>query len=433
MPQTEACLPRWQMAGKEPVMRLDNERESSNIEDRRGQGGGFGGGGGFPDGRGGIAGGGIGVVVVALIAMFFGVDPRMILGGADSGAPQPGYTQQAPVPQQARPPQQAGRAPSQSAARTPSTDDEQARFVSRVLASTEDVWTQEFRRAGRPYNPPTMVLYSGAVNSGCGSAQCGAGPFYCPADQKVYLDLSFFREMEQRLGAPGDFARAYVIAHEVGHHVQNVLGLLPRAQQAQARAGDRAEANEISVRVELMADCMAGLLGPAGRADARHPGAGRHRGGAGRRRRGGRRPPAAALARAGGAGKLHPWQQRPAGGLVPPRPAGRERPGLRRLRGALRTPRKISARFRGGPGLLLRPGKLRCVATAKPRRRLGGLRPRVGERLGRVRREAAGVGRGRSVAVGRDRGGSVVLREAGCRGLGRGEAVKWIAGLGGAI
>jgi predicted metalloprotease len=234
-------------------MRLDDQRESSNIEDRRG-GGGFGGlgGGGIRIGRGGVAGGGIGVVVIALIAMFFGVDPGAILGGG-APAPQPGYTEQrAPVPR----PQGA---PGQTAQRVPGNDDAQARFVSQILASTEDVWTAEFRRAGREYPAPQLVLFSGAVNSGCGAAQSGMGPFYCPADRKVYLDTSFFREMEQRLGAPGDFARAYVIAHEVGHHVQNVLGLLPRAQQAQQQAGDRVEANQIQVRVELMADCLAGF------------------------------------------------------------------------------------------------------------------------------------------------------------------------------
>jgi predicted metalloprotease len=226
-------------------MRLDDQRESSNLEDRRGQGGG-----GFRVGRGGLAaGGGIGAVVVALIAMFFGVDPGAILGGG--APPQPGYTEQrAPAP---RP------APGQTAQRVPGNDDAQARFVSQILASTEDVWTAEFRRAGRQYPAPQLVLFSGAVNSGCGAAQSGMGPFYCPADRKVYLDTSFFREMEQRLGAPGDFARAYVIAHEVGHHVQNVLGLLPRAQQAQQQAGDRAESNAIQVRVELMADCLAGF------------------------------------------------------------------------------------------------------------------------------------------------------------------------------
>ena len=213
-------------------MRMDDERESQNVEDRRGQ---RGGGGGFPGGR--IAGGGLGMVAVALIAMFLGVDPGQLIQALDGGAP----------PAQ----QQQGRPPD-------TTNDENARFVSRVLASTEDVWTAEFRRVGRTYEAPRLVLFSGATQSGCGPAQAAMGPFYCPNDRRVYIDLAFFREMERRLGAPGDFARAYVIAHEVGHHVQNALGILPRAQQMQQRAGER-EANAISVRVELMADCLAGF------------------------------------------------------------------------------------------------------------------------------------------------------------------------------
>nr|WP_207539277.1 neutral zinc metallopeptidase [Sabulicella rubraurantiaca] len=210
-------------------MRMDDERESQHIEDRRG--------GGFSMGRGGIAGGGIGVLVVAVLAMFMGVDPGVILSQLDGGAPP---SRQAP-------------------AERPPAEDAHARFVSRVLASTEDVWTAEFRRSGREYEAPRLVLFSGAVQSGCGGAQAAMGPFYCPLDKRVYIDLSFFRDMERRMGAGGDFAQAYVIAHEVGHHVQNVLGLLPRSQEAQRRAEDRAEANAISVRVELMADCLAGF------------------------------------------------------------------------------------------------------------------------------------------------------------------------------
>lgn len=219
-------------------MRMDNERESVNVEDRRG--GGYGGGGGISiGGAGGI--GGLGLVAVVVISLLFGVDPRVILGGLEGGTPTSGYQETQ---------QRQGQAPPQ--------DDAQARFVSRVLASTEDVWTAEFRRAGRQYTAPRLVLFSGAVQSGCGAAQAAMGPFYCPNDQRVYLDLSFFREMSQRLGAPGDFARAYVIAHEVGHHVQNQLGILARNQQMQQQAGQR-EANAISVRTELMADCLAGF------------------------------------------------------------------------------------------------------------------------------------------------------------------------------
>jgi predicted metalloprotease len=225
-------------------MRLDNERESLNVEDRRG--GGFGGGGGL-GGRGVAVGGGLGTIVIALIAMFLGVDPGAILNGG--GPPSSGYTEDAPR----RAPDSAGRLPGpQTAGRAPSSDDEQGRFVSRILASTEDVWTAEFRRSGRAYEAPRLVLFSGATQSGCGTAQSAMGPFYCPLDRRVYIDTAFFREMERRMNAPGDFARAYVIAHEVGHHVQNMLGILPRVQRAQQAAGGRTpEANELSVRVEL--------------------------------------------------------------------------------------------------------------------------------------------------------------------------------------
>ncbi|WP_424812134.1 KPN_02809 family neutral zinc metallopeptidase [Roseococcus sp. YIM B11640] len=219
---------------------MDNERESANVEDRRGQGYGGGGMGGIPLGRaGGI--GGFGLVAIIVLSLLFGVDPGVVLSGLDGSAPPSSNYQEA----------QRGPAPA------PPQDDAQARFVSQVLASTEDVWTAEFRRNGRTYEAPRLVLFSGAVRSGCGAAQAAMGPFYCPVDQRVYLDLSFFREMSQRLGAPGEFARAYVIAHEVGHHVQNQLGILARSQQAQQQSSQR-EANAISVRTELMADCFAG-------------------------------------------------------------------------------------------------------------------------------------------------------------------------------
>jgi len=201
-------------------MKMDNERESANIEDRRGQRGriGIGGGAGI---------GGIGLVAVVLISMLFGVDPGVVLSTIDGGSAP---ARQAAAPGATRP------------------DDAHARFVSRVLASTEDVWNAEFARANRRYEPPRLVLFSGAVQSGCGAAQSAMGPFYCPADRRVYIDLSFFREMEQRLGAPGDFAQAYVIAHEVGHHVQNLLGRLQSGH-----------GNAASVRTELQADCLAGF------------------------------------------------------------------------------------------------------------------------------------------------------------------------------
>jgi hypothetical protein len=212
-------------------MRLGDERESGNIEDRRGSGGG-----GFPIG---VAGGGLGTIALVLVALFFGVDPSVILSG---GGGQP----EAPVARQ------AGSGPPDAA------DDGQRRFVAQVLATTEDVWSDTFRRGGNTYQPPNLVLFSGTTQSGCGTAQTATGPFYCPLDQKVYLDLGFFREMERRLGAPGDFARAYVIAHEVGHHVQNQIGVLRRVE-AERRGMGEAEANALQVRVELQADCFAGV------------------------------------------------------------------------------------------------------------------------------------------------------------------------------
>ncbi len=197
-------------------------RRSSNVEDRRGMGV-------------GIAGGGIGVVVIALIALFFGIDPRVILQDAGPGP--------APPAQQAQ----------GDSAQDPLRD-----FVSVVLADTEDSWGEIFRQAGRSYVNPKLVLFSGAVRSACGLAQSAVGPFYCPGDQKVYLDLDFYRVLEQRFGATGEFAKAYVIAHEIGHHVQNLLGTSGQVHAAMARSS-RERANELSVRQELQADCYAGI------------------------------------------------------------------------------------------------------------------------------------------------------------------------------
>jgi len=214
-------------------MRLEGERESENIEDRRG-GGGFGGGRGIPIG---VTGGGLGTVAIILLALFFGVDPSAILGGGEAPQSQVTESQRAPDPAQ---------------------DDGQRRFVSQVLATTEDAWNDIFRSANRQYDPPNLVLFSGGTQSGCGFAQTAVGPFYCPNDRKVYLDTAFFRDMERRLGAPGEFARAYVIAHEVGHHVQNQLGILRRVDQERRGMGE-AESNALQVRIELQADCFAGL------------------------------------------------------------------------------------------------------------------------------------------------------------------------------
>ncbi|MBO1078680.1 neutral zinc metallopeptidase [Roseomonas haemaphysalidis] len=216
-------------------MRLDGP-ESGNVEDRRGQGGGFGGG----RRGGGIAVGGIGGVAILLVCLFLGVDPSIILGGG-GGSPAPQQQQQ--TTQQGRP------APDADAGR---------RFAAQVLGETEQVWRAQFSRLGRQYQDPTLVLYSGATQSGCGGAQAQVGPFYCPSDRKVYIDLDFMAQLQQRLGAKGDFAAAYIIAHEVGHHVQNQLGILQQAQRVENGAGGP-DANAMQVRIELQADCFAGL------------------------------------------------------------------------------------------------------------------------------------------------------------------------------
>ncbi|SCY89597.1 KPN_02809 family neutral zinc metallopeptidase [Microvirga guangxiensis] len=210
-------------------MRWDNFRTSSNVEDRRGMG------------MGGAGGLGIGtVLILGLVGWALGIDPRILIGGAEMIAGGgSGYQQQ------------------QGQQGTP--QDEMGRFAAAVLGNTEDVWKTVLpQQANREYREPKLVLFSGATRSGCGGAQSAMGPFYCPLDQTVYIDLSFFQEMQQRFRAGGDFAYAYVLAHEVGHHVENVLGILPRVQQRQQEVS-RSEANQLSVRVELMADCLAGV------------------------------------------------------------------------------------------------------------------------------------------------------------------------------
>ena len=231
-------------------MRLDDEEGSSNIEDMRGQGGG---GFGFPGGGGGLQlGGGRlgcgGLLIVVVLALVFGINPMTLLGGGGVSVPQ----EQIGQPQLGAPAGQPG---------APRTESETDRFVSRVLGTTERTWADIFpREVGAAYRPPKLVLFSGGVRSGCGAAQSAMGPFYCPADQKVYLDQSFFDELSQRFGAPGDFAAAYVIAHEVGHHVQTLLGISDQVQQYQARAS-KTQGNAIQVRMELQADCLAGVWG----------------------------------------------------------------------------------------------------------------------------------------------------------------------------
>jgi predicted metalloprotease len=229
-------------------MRWNDERESDNVVDARGGGGG----GGFPGGAVGVSG--IGGVVVVVLGLLFGFDPSVILSQLGGGENTPPYRDQQREPSQSRD-QPRGRNPD---ARQADASDPLRKFVSVVLASTEDSWTNVFRQAGRTYQEPKLVLFSGSVRSACGQASSAVGPFYCPGDRQVYLDLSFFRDMTNKLGAPGDFAQAYVIAHEVGHHVQTLLGITQRADEARRRGGGSA-ANEISVRIELQADCFAGV------------------------------------------------------------------------------------------------------------------------------------------------------------------------------
>ncbi|GJD50352.1 hypothetical protein OPKNFCMD_3091 [Methylobacterium crusticola] len=226
-------------------MRWEDFRSSDNVEDRRGQGGGGGGGGfGFPGG--GAGGLGIGtIVILCIIGWVTGINPAILIGGAETVTRQ-------------RAPQEQTQAPDRER-RTGAPTDQTGKFAAAILGNTEDVWSQVLpNQTGRQYTPTTMVLYTGGTRSGCGQARAAMGPFYCPLDKKVYLDTAFFKEMEQRFRVKGDFAYAYVIAHEVGHHVQDVLGILPKVQKRQQQVDER-QANQLSVRVELMADCLAGV------------------------------------------------------------------------------------------------------------------------------------------------------------------------------
>ncbi len=214
-------------------MKWEGNRQSDNVEDRRSSGG---------SGSGRMIGGrgiGIGTIVIALVGGWvFGVNPLTILGLLTGGSEQ--------VAQQQTP---AGQPPA---------DDRLARFVSTVLADTEDVWKDVFAKGGAQYQVPRLVLFRGTTPTAWGTGQAAMGPFYCPGDQKVYIDLDFYETLRSRLGAPGDFAQAYVVAHEVGHHVQNLLGITQKMEQARPRAS-QAEYNALSVRLELQADCLAGL------------------------------------------------------------------------------------------------------------------------------------------------------------------------------
>ena len=210
-------------------MRWQDQRRSDNVEDRRG--------GGIP---GPVKGGGIGLAILALVGMYFGIDPSLImnLGG---GQPQQTGRQQQAGPVQENP-----------------VEKERREFVSVVLAETEDNWHAFFNRAGLQYQEPKLVLFRGSVNSACGFAQAAMGPFYCPADSKVYIDLSFYDDLKKQLHSPGDFAQAYVVAHEVGHHVQNLLGTSAKVQGMRGRVS-KEDYNKLSVRLELQADCYAGI------------------------------------------------------------------------------------------------------------------------------------------------------------------------------
>ena len=212
-------------------MKWEGERESEEVEDRRG----------MSVGRGGAMIGGGGLLLVLLFSVLTGTDPTQVLQiveGAGNGA-----------------------APAAESGKQGAPADETGKFAAVVLASTEDVWTEALSAKGQQYEKPRLVLFSDVVRSACGTAQSAVGPFYCPRDSQVYLDVSFFQELKDRFGAPGDFARAYVIAHEVGHHVQNLLGLEARMESARQRGLSEAEVNELSVRLELQADCFAGVWG----------------------------------------------------------------------------------------------------------------------------------------------------------------------------
>ncbi len=254
-------------------MRLDNERPSDNVEDRRGEGG-AGGGFGFPGGgRGGrginipMGGGGRGLslstIILLVIAYFaikflFGIDLIDMMNGGGGGVSGPGQNSQITLPKGNTDVTDAtvpGGAKSSSA---DVTGDAGKDFVSRVLGSTERVWGTLLPQMGVQYEKPALVLFTGFVQSACGMAQSAMGPFYCPRDHKVYIDLSFYQDMKDKLGAPGDAAQGYVVAHEVGHHVQNLLGIADKVQAARSQASE-AEGNALSVRMELQADCLAGI------------------------------------------------------------------------------------------------------------------------------------------------------------------------------
>ncbi|HQQ87675.1 MAG TPA: neutral zinc metallopeptidase [Smithellaceae bacterium] len=210
-------------------MRWRGERQSDNVEDRRG----------MRVSRGVKVGGisGLGLVAIVVVSLLLGVDPTIVLQQVGQSLPSSTTIEESAQP---------------------TANNDMRNFVAVVLAETEDVWNEQFNNAGRTYQEPKLVLFSGAVDSACGFAQSAMGPFYCPADHKIYLDLEFFNELHSRFGASGDFAQAYVIAHEIGHHVQTQLGIIQKVAQLQARSS-KAQANKLSVLMELQADCLAGM------------------------------------------------------------------------------------------------------------------------------------------------------------------------------
>ena len=222
-------------------MKWEGQEQSRNVEDRRGERGMGGGGGGLP--RIGGRGVGLGTIVIAMLAAWiFGINPLTVLGLLSGGGPV-----------------EVSRAPTQQApAPAPPAQDKAAAFVSNVLLETEQVWGKVFQASGSTYPEPKLVLFRGATRTACGLGESAMGPFYCPGDQKVYLDLNFFDTLSKRMGAPGDFAQAYVVAHEVGHHVQNQMGITAKVDGMRGRISE-AQMNQLSVRVELQADCLAGV------------------------------------------------------------------------------------------------------------------------------------------------------------------------------
>lgn len=222
-------------------MRWDDFRRSDNVDDERGGGGG---GFRFPGGGGGIGIGGL--IVVGLVSWALGVDPRLILAGLESvQGGGSGYSE--------------GQRPQGDPSQLSEEEKREGEFVRAVLAQTEDVWDTLFQQSGKQYERPRLTLYSGRTSTACGQGSAAMGPFYCPGDKRVYLDTVFFEELARKFKAPGEFARAYVIAHEVGHHVQNELGIMEMANGRRSQARSEEEANQISVRIELQADCFAGV------------------------------------------------------------------------------------------------------------------------------------------------------------------------------